>query len=118
MVGRSSFLLYPYAVGQCRSITVDIHDSLNEGLRSLLRKIMTDAACDESIRVLARKFLRIGRSVRMRRAIGITFKGDCGHADGRSFGETLFQFVILRRALDQAETPAVDCSGHIDRTNW
>src|SRR4051794_5790477 len=40
-------------------------------------------------------------------AISIAFQGNRRHGDGRTFGEPLFQFVILRLACGQPEPPAV-----------
>ncbi len=75
---------------------------------------MTDAAFDESVRVLAPEFLGIGCGVRMRCAVYITFKGDCGHVDDRSVGEPLFQIVIFRLTFSQAEPPAVIMNHDVD----
>ena len=43
----------------------------------------------------------------MRCAIRIAFKGDRGHPNDRSFGETLFQVVIFRLAVCQAKPSAI-----------
>ena len=43
----------------------------------------------------------------MRRAVGITLKRDRRHGDDGSLGEPLFQLVIFRLAVGQAEPPAV-----------
>src|SRR5258705_8290687 len=43
----------------------------------------------------------------MRRAIRVTFEGNGRHADERSCGKLLFQTVIARLALSQAQPPAV-----------
>src|SRR6202022_1008848 len=39
--------------------------------------------------------------------IGITFEGNGGHGDHRTFGKPLFQTVIFRLAFGQALPPAV-----------
>ena len=50
----------------------------------------------------------------MRCAVCIAFKGNRGHADGRSFGETLFQIVVFRLAFGEAEPPAVVVDRDVD----
>ena len=62
---------------------------------------------DDPVRIFAREFLGVGTGVRVRRTIGIAFKGDGGHGDDRTFGKPLFQIVIFRLAFSQAEPPAV-----------
>src|SRR5262245_8807104 len=57
--------------------------------------------------VLAREFLCIGTAVLVGCAISITFKGDRGHCDHRTFSKPLFKLVILRLAFGQAQSPAV-----------
>src|SRR5689334_13644805 len=69
------------------SIIIHVHDSLGKGLRRFLRQIMPDAALDSPVRIFAGEFLSVRTRVRMRRAIGITFKGDGGHGDHRKFGK-------------------------------
>src|ERR1700681_3232796 len=91
----------------CRSITVNVDYSLGEGLRGFLRQIVTDAALDDPVRVVAREFLGIGTGVRMWCTIGITFKGNGRHGDDRAFGKPLFKIVIFRLAFSQTEPPAV-----------
>jgi hypothetical protein len=51
---------------------------LDEGLRGFLRQIVPNPARDDPVRIFAREFLCIGTAVRMRRTIGITFKGNGG----------------------------------------
>src|SRR5215207_5077348 len=70
--------------GRRPSIAVDFDDGFGKGPRGFLGQIVPDAAFDEPVRVLAREFLGVGCGVRMRGAICITFKGDCGHLDDRS----------------------------------
>jgi hypothetical protein len=43
----------------------------------------------------------------MRRAVSIAFGRNGGHADRRGFRQPLFEVVIFRLALGQAESPAV-----------
>ena len=81
------------------SITVDVDHRLGEGLRSLLRQIVTDAPRDDAVRVFTGEFLGVGFTVRVRCTIGVTFKGDRGHGDDRTFGKPSLQIVVLRVAL-------------------
>jgi hypothetical protein len=55
-----------------------------------------DAARDDPVRIFAREFLGIGTSIRVWRAIGITFKSNGGHGDDRPFGKPLFEIVVFR----------------------
>ena len=68
---------------------------------------MPDAARDDPVRIAAREFPGIGTGVQVRCPIGIAFKRHCGHGDVRTFGEPLFQIVILRLAFSQSEPPAI-----------
>ena len=67
-----------------------------------------------AVRVLAGELLRHRRWVRMRRAVGIAFERDRRHGDHRACREPLFQLVILRLALGQAEPPAIVVDDDID----
>src|ERR671921_1915926 len=98
-----SFLLASGSFG----VTVDSHDSFGKGLRGFLRQIVPNTARDDPVPIFAREFLGIGPGVRVGCSIGITFKGNGGHGDDRTFGKPLFQIVIFRFAFSQAEPPAV-----------
>src|SRR5262245_10423049 len=89
------------------SITVDFGDSLGKGLRRFLRQIVPDASSDESVRILAGKFLGIRDGVRTRRTVGITLKGNRRYGDHRKFRKPLFQIIVLRFAFSQSEPPPV-----------
>jgi hypothetical protein len=68
---------------------------------------VTDAL-DDPVRAFARELLGIRGAVRGRRnAIGIPIKGDRRHRDGRTFGKSLFQIVVVWVAFSQAQPPAV-----------
>src|SRR5208283_423426 len=97
---------------------IDIHDGLRERLRSFLWQIVTDTALDDPVFIFAREFLAIGTIVRiMWRTVCITLEGNGGHGDDRAFGNSLFEIVILRLAVSQAEPPTivVDDDGHVVR---
>ena len=68
---------------------------------------MPDAAFYVAVRILAGELLGIGTGIRVWRTIGITFQGNRGHGDDRTFRKPLLQFVILRFAFSQAEPPAI-----------
>lgn len=68
---------------------------------------MADTAGDDPVRVSAREFLGVGTAVGMGCAIGITLKGNGRHCDHGSFGQPVFQNVIFRLAMYQAEPPTV-----------
>jgi hypothetical protein len=61
-----------------------------------------DPAGDDPVRISAREFLGIGTGIHVRCAIGVSFKGNGGHPDDRTFGQPFFQIVILRLALRQS----------------
>src|ERR1700737_2072735 len=88
-----------------RTVTVDFDDSFGKGLRRFLGQVVSDAAFDESVRVLAREFLGIEIGVRVWRTIGIAFEGKCGHGDDRALGKPLFQAIVFRLAFSPAESP-------------
>ena len=74
-----------------RSAFGDVDDSFREGLRGFLRQIVPDAAGDHPVSVPTHEFGSVRTGLRMWGTIGIAFQGDCGHADLRTGGETLFQ---------------------------
>src|SRR5262245_38214174 len=53
--------------------------------------------------VFAREFFGVGTAVRVWGAIGVAFKGDCGHCDDWTFGKSLFKVVIFPLAFSQAD---------------
>src|ERR1700752_1540651 len=59
------------------------------------------------MRILAGESLRIRTGIRMRRAIGIAFQGNCRNGDDRTVSEPLLQIVITRLAFNEAKTPTV-----------
>src|ERR1022692_795463 len=91
-----------------RSKAVNVDDGLRECLRSFLRQIVPDTTLDEPVFIFAREFLAIRTIVRiMWCTVGITLKGNGGHGDDRTCGNSLFKIVILRLAIGQAEPPSV-----------
>src|SRR6266478_2523914 len=74
----------------CRSIIIDFDDGLGKGQRGLLRKIVSDAALDSPVRILAREFPGIGTGVRMRR--------DGSDANGRDHTQPQRAFDLDRGA--------------------
>src|ERR1700693_4150445 len=86
---------------------VDIDYRLRECLRRLLRQIVSDAALDQAVLILAREFFRVRRGLRMRRAVRVTFERDGGDADGRKLSEACFEVVVFPLAVRQTESPAV-----------
>src|SRR5688572_16109499 len=85
----------------------DVDDCFGKGLRSFLRQVVPDAACDVPVLILTGKFLRIGAGVRAWCAIGIALKSDGGHGDAREFGKPLFQLGVFRLALGETESPSI-----------
>src|SRR5271166_4805931 len=97
---------------------IDIHDGLRECLRSFLWQIVTDTAFDDSVFIVSGEFIAIGTIVEiMWCTVGITLKGNGGGGDDRTFGNSLFQIVILRLAIGQTEPPTivVDDDGDVIR---
>src|SRR5205807_1015784 len=67
------------------SVTVDVDHSLRKSLRCFLRHVMTDAL-KNSMRVLAREFLRVRRAIRGG-SIEIARNGDRRYRNYRCLGE-------------------------------
>src|SRR3954468_15557524 len=86
---------------------IDINHRLCECLRSLLRKVVADAARDCAVYVLAYKLLCIGFWWWVRRAVGVAFECDGRDFDFGTGGETLLELVILCLTLCQTLSPAV-----------
>lgn len=97
--------------------SADIDDCFGKGARRFLRKIVPDAALDQPMLVLAQEFPGIGAAVRMRRSVGIALKRDGRHGNVRTLRQPLFQIVVLRLTIGQAEPPAVvmDNDGNLVR---
>ena len=69
------------------------------------------------MRIPASKFRGVGAGVGVWCAVGIAFHGDGRHGDHRCLREPLFQIVVARLTLGQAEPPAVvmDSNGDVVR---
>src|SRR5260370_16952836 len=80
--------------------------ALGKGLRSVLGQIVP-AAADDPVRIFAREFLGIGNRVRMRRTIGITFKGYGGYRNDRAIRspKSKIRFVECERQSTQSLVP-------------
>ena len=87
---------------------------MRKGLRRLLRQVVTDAARDGPVLVFAGEFLGVRTGLRVRCAIGVAFECDGRHCDDRRLRKPLFQIVVFRLTLREAEPPAVimddDCN--------
>ena len=90
-----------------RSTRGNVHDSLGEGLRRLLRQVVSDAARDVPVLVSPGEFLGVRRGVRVRRTVGVAFHRNGRDADDRALGKPLFEVGVLRLALGQAQPPTV-----------
>jgi hypothetical protein len=93
--------------GRVWACVVDVDDGLSEGLRGFLGQIVTNAAFDQPVLVLAEEFVAIRRRHRMRRTVGIAFKGDRGHGDDRSRAQLRFQIIVSLIAGRQADPLAI-----------
>src|SRR5262249_49473640 len=94
-----------------------INNSLGKGSWSLLRQIVSDAALDDPVRILVRKFRRVGARVGMRSSVGVTFQRNRRHGDDRAYGESLFQIVVSCLAVCESKPPTVivDHDGNVIR---
>src|SRR5207244_8576447 len=72
-----------------------------------VRQGVPDAARDQAMFIFTWELSGVHTGGWVERAIGVTFKGDGGHGDDWTFGEPLFQLVILGLALSQSEPPAI-----------
>jgi len=52
-VDRNRLELFWFRIVQQASVTIDVDHSLRKGLWSFLRQIVTDAALDDPVRILA-----------------------------------------------------------------
>lgn len=86
---------------------ISVYHRFGKRLRIFLWQVVADAAIDQPVLILAGKALGVIFGSRMRRAIGVTFHRDGRHGDVRRLGQSLFQCLILRFALDQAQAPAI-----------
>src|ERR1700682_1158167 len=68
---------------------------------------MPNAARDQAMFIFTWELPSIRTGGWVERAIGVTFQGDGGHGDDWTFGEPLFQLVILGLTLSQSEPPAI-----------
>src|SRR5215470_11254729 len=101
-------------VPQRRSKLGDVDDSLSKGLRRFLRQVVPDAALNEPVLVFARELLGVGAGVRMRCAVGVTFKRDGGHGDDRTCGQALFQVVEFGLAFGEGQAPSIIVDHDVD----
>src|ERR1700722_12296659 len=94
---------------RCRSghKAVDVNDRLRKGLRSFLRKIVTDTAGERAMVILAREFVAVRRWREMRGAIRIAFHGDGREGDRRAGEKLVLELVVLRLTLSHIDPPAV-----------
>src|SRR4051812_7499349 len=95
------------ALDRGSGIAADLEDSFGKGVRSFLRQIVPYAALDGPMRIFARELFGVGAGLRMRRTVGVTLQRDSRHVDQGKLGKALFQIVILRLPLGQAEPPAI-----------
>ena len=64
--------------------------------------------------VSAGEFLRVGRRLRMRRAIRVALERDGRHVDRGRLRKPLLEIVVFRLALGQTETPSVIVDHDVD----
>ena len=83
-------------------------------MRGFLWQIMTDSTRHQPLLVPSGEALGISGGLGMRRAIGVTFQGDCGNADGRRLCQPAFQHIVTRLAFGQAKPLAVIMDGDAD----
>src|SRR4029077_8202674 len=95
----NNFILPPLKV-------VDVDDRLGECLRRFLWQVVSDAALDQPVLILAGEFLRIRRGLRMGCAVRIAFEGDRGDSDDRKRGKPRFELVVFPLAVRQTKSPA------------
>src|SRR5262249_50363537 len=82
-----------------RSEPIDVDARLRKGLRRFLREIVSNAARDLPVLVLARELVGICARIQMGRTIGITFHRDGGHGDHGSRGQPPHDISVLGLAL-------------------
>jgi hypothetical protein len=90
-----------------RLIGIDVEDSLSEVPRCFLWQIVADTARDCPVRIFPGELVSIGCGIRVRCAIGVTFKGYRGDGNDGKRCQSLFQIVILGLAFGEAQAPAI-----------
>src|SRR5215203_4174493 len=93
--------------GSALSSFDDVHNSLGERLRRLLRQVVPDASRNMPVLIRAGKFIRICRGFWMWCTVGIAFHGDRRNVDNRALCKPLFQIVVFRLASGEAQSPAI-----------
>jgi hypothetical protein len=97
-----------------RSTYGNVHDSLGKGLRRFLWEVVPDASRDLPVLVFPREFLCVRRGIRVRRTVGVAFHRNGRDGDDRALREPVFQIIVFRLALSQAQLPAVIVDHDID----
>ena len=82
-----------------RSALRNFDDRCRKGLRGFLRQVVTDAAIQQPVRVLAGELLSIQTGIRVWRTVGVAFKRDGGHGDRRTRRKLLFRIVSDTRDI-------------------
>ena len=100
-------VLFPSACYFHQSITINFDHGFGKSFRSFLRKIMSNATVNESVRILTREFFGVGTGIRMRRTIGITFKSNRWDGYNRACRKSSFEVIIFPFTFSEAKTPAV-----------
>src|SRR5215207_8863395 len=94
-------------LSSCRSVGRNVDDGLGKVPRSFLREVVSDAAGDVPVLVLAGKPLRIGTRIGVRSPIRIALERNGRHLNGWESGELLFELVVPRLAVSESEAPTV-----------
>ncbi len=95
-------------------VSVHVDHGLSKGVWSFLRQIVPYPALEKARRIPARELLPVRTGFRMRRTVGIAFEGNGGHGDDRTPCQSLFELVVPRLALGEAETPSIVMNYDLD----
>src|SRR5690606_23744852 len=91
-----------------------IDDSTRECLRCFLREVMTDAALDWPVLILAGEFSCVRAAFGMWCVVCVAFKGNGWNRDGRTRRELRFKGVVPRFPWRGPDSPSIVVNDDVD----
>src|SRR6185312_12431443 len=111
-VDRASLVTDGAQITHAALLVVGGDDRIREGLRRLLRHVMSDAV-EDPVRVGAGEHLAVGRTILVG-AVEVATDGDGRHGYRRACGQLAVKVVVLRFTLCEAEPPPVVVDHDVD----
>src|SRR5690606_8120986 len=94
--------------------TREIEDGICECLRCFLWEVMTDAALDRPVLILAGEFPCVRGAFGMWCAVCVAFEGNGWNRDGRTRRELRFKGVVPRFAGRRPDSPSIVMDDDVD----